>query len=233
MTGMGAGIPLYVHPGVSGPPWATLATAGAPVDWVVLNQASGPGSPEDAVLGDAARAVQTVGGYPVLGYIDHNYAATVDFTVFANCDTWVTRGFKNVFLDRVSTDPSKIQALTTTLQGLRKRGGAGSKIVLNFGAVPDVGHIPLADQSVIFEGDLAAWKAWTPPSWLGTYPASKYAIMVHGVTAEADARRVVADCSRYGIRTAFAYPTSAYDGLPPYWPGLSRQLSKDFPGVLL
>lgn len=233
MTSMGAGIPLYVHPGVSGSPWTALATPGAPVDWVVLNQASGPGTSEDAVLGDAARAVQTAGGYKVLGYIDHNYATTIDFTVFADADKWVTRGFTSFFLDRASTDPAKIQALTATLLGLRKRGGAGNRIVLNFGTVPDPGHIPLADQSVIFEGDLAAWKAWTPPSWLATYPASKYAIMVHGVSAEADARRVVADCSRYGIRTAFTYQTVSYDGLPPYWPGLQRQLSKDFQGVLL
>jgi hypothetical protein len=230
---MGAGIPLYVHPGVSGPPWATLASAGAPVDFVVLNQASGPGSSEDAVLGDAARSVQTVGGYPIVAYIDHNYAATVDFTVFANADTWVSRGFKNFFLDRVSTDPSKIQALTVTLQGLRKRGGAGNRIVLNFGTIPDEGHIPLADVSVIFEGDLATWKAWTPPSWLSRYPASKFAIMVHGVASAADAQKVVADCSRIGIRTAFCYPTTAYDGLPAYWPELSKQLAKENPGVLL
>ena len=185
-TALGAGIPLYVYPTTSSA-WATLADGGQPVDWVVLNQDSGPGATADPIY-TAAGAALVAAGTMVLGYVDYDYGAVSDATSTAQVTTWQSRGIPGVFLDRAPTSqtatgpqPATLDSTITTVAALR---AAGAKhVVLNPGTVPDPAYIPVADTTVIFEGSYAQWLAWTPPAWLQQWPPSRYAVLVYGVAS--------------------------------------------------
>ncbi|GAA1978437.1 spherulation-specific family 4 protein [Kitasatospora viridis] len=229
---MGAGVPLYVHPGINGAPWADLAVPGLPVDWVVLNQFNGPGTTEDTVLSDVGKAVMAA-GTTVAAYIAYTYGTRLDFNVFQDMDTWRGRGFSAVFLDQCPPDPGHIQSTATTVLGLRKHGARF--VVLNPGVVPDPAYIAMADQTVIFEGTVQDWMAWTPPTWLGNFPPSRYAVVLKSVPDLASSQQAIARAYARGIRTVFCYNSpnlaagNPYDGLPSYWPQNVKQLSSLHP----
>ncbi|MFI8085937.1 spherulation-specific family 4 protein [Kitasatospora sp. NPDC086009] len=232
---MGLGVPLYQHPGIDAAAWDALTVTGAPVRWVVLNQASGPGASEDGVLYDAGRSVRAA-GVPVLGYVNHGYGAVVDFTVFQQTDTWVTRGITDgIFLDQVSTKSSDVQAVAVTIQGLRKRGA--KQVVLNCGAVPaDERFFQIADQVVTFEGDLVAYRQALAalPAWVREWKPEKQVHLLHGVTTWADAREAVLLARANGCHTVFMHSTpytpagNPWDGIPAYWQDLT-DLVASFP----
>lgn len=226
---MGAGVPMYVHPALAAAGWAALTIEGAPVHWVILNQNSGPGDPEDAVLGDAAREVRDA-GIRVLGYIPLDYGARDDFFNNADADTYGTRGFTASFLDECPSDEAHLQA--TALTVLRQQEHGMNYVVINPGQVPARGYADIADQVVVFENDLPTWRATAFPEWMRDYPPERFAALIHGVATAEDAVDCVRLARQRGIHTVFctatAYVplTNTWDGLPAYWPALSRALAK-------
>ncbi|MER7707237.1 spherulation-specific family 4 protein [Kitasatospora sp. NPDC097605] len=237
LTTMGLGVPLYQHPGLDSAAWDALAVQNVPLRWVVLNQASGPGAAEDSVLYDAARSVKAA-GVPVLGYLNYGYGAVVDFTTFADADKYVARGITDgIFLDQVPTAAANVQALGTTLQGLRKRGAR--HIVLNCGTVPlDERYLAMADQVVTFEGTLPEYRTAMAnrPAWLREWKPEKVVHLLHGVTTWADARDAVLLARASGCHTIFMHTTpytgpssNPWDGIPnAYWQDLT-DLVASFP----
>ncbi|MFD4397207.1 spherulation-specific family 4 protein [Kitasatospora sp. NPDC058478] len=236
LTTMGLGVPLYQHPGIDAACWNALTIAGTPLRWVVLNQANGPGTTEDPVLYDAGRSVKA-SGTPVLGYINHGYGAVVDFTVFQQADQWVSRGITDgVFLDQVSAKGSDVQAVSATVQGLRKRGAG--QVVLNCGTLPaDERYLQIADQVVTFEGTMADYRQAMAafPAWVRRYRPEKTVHLLHGVTTWADAREAVLLARANGCHTIYMHstlytPTSnPWDGIPTaYWQDLT-ELTARFP----
>ena len=155
---MAAGIPMYVHPGVDARSWAALTAADQPVSWIVLNQDNGPGGVEDGVLYDAARAVKAAGTTKVCGYINYEYGTRSggDFTIFAEADTWVSRGIDCVFLDQAPSTADKVQSLALSVLGLRDKGM--KYVVLNFGVLPHPSHLDTGDVAVVYEADQGAAK---------------------------------------------------------------------------
>lgn len=224
---MGAGIPLYVHPGLGAAAWTACTQDGAPVHWVVVNQDAGPGASEDAVLGDAARAVRDA-GVPTLGYITLSYGTRDDFFNFQDADTWVARGITSAFLDECPTGADKVQSTAATILGLRKHGM--KTIVLNPGTIPDPGYAVIADQIVAFEGDLATYRDTVFPAWMQQHPPERFAHLLYGVTSAEDAATAVRLARTRGCHTVFVSSTAfatgnPWDGLPTYWPQLARTLA--------
>jgi hypothetical protein len=225
---MGAGVPMYVHPATAAAGWAALTIEGAPVHWVILNQNSGPGDPEDAVLGDAARETRDA-GIRILGYIPLNYGARDDFFNNADADTWLARGFHGSFLDQCPSDQAHLEAVALTV--LRQQEHGMDYVVLNPGVVPAPGYADIADQVVVFEQDLTAWRAASFPDWMRDYPPERFAALIHGVTTAADAAECVRLARQRGIHTVFCHSTvydpqsNTWDGLPAYWSSLTRALA--------
>jgi hypothetical protein len=232
MGRMGMGIPLYVHPGVDANAWAALAVNANVVDWVVLNQNSGPGDPEDTVLGGAARAVRAAGAR-ILGYVDLDYGNRDDFFNFQDATTWVARGFDGAFLDRVPTAADKVQKTASTILGLRSKGI--KYVVTNPGTVPlDERYAQMADQVVVFEGSPAAYRAATFPSWMAKYPPERFCHLIGEVKTFDEAARIVPLARTRGVGTVFVHtspggPDAKWTGIPSYWPLLTRLFERDHP----
>ncbi|MEV7675089.1 spherulation-specific family 4 protein [Streptomyces sp. NPDC088752] len=229
---MGMGIPLYVHPGVDASAWAALAVNADVVNWVVLNQNSGPGDPEDAVLGDAARGIRAAGAR-ILGYVDLDYGNRDDFFNFQDATTWVARGFDGVFLDRAPTAVDKVQKTAATILGIRSKGI--KYVVANPGTVPlDERYIQMADQSVVFEGSPAAYRAASFPAWMAKYPAERFCHLVGEVKTFEEASRTVALARTRGAGSVFVHtspdgPDAKWTGIPSYWPQLTRLFGREHP----
>lgn len=123
-----------------------------------------------------------------------------------------------------------MQAVATTIQGLRKRGAR--HIVLNCGTVPaDERYLQIADQVVTFEGTLPDYRTAmaSQPAWLREWKPERTVHLLHGVTTWADAREAVLLARASGCHTVFMH-TSVYtgpasnpwDGLPTaYWQDLT------------
>ncbi|MFB7649417.1 spherulation-specific family 4 protein [Streptomyces sp. NPDC056084] len=227
-TALGAGIPMYGHPGTVAPAWAALALPDVPVHWVILNQASGPGETEDPVLYDAARAVRDA-GTPVLGYITLQGGSRDDFFNNADADLYVARGFTGAFLDECPADSGHLQSVAMTV--LRQRAKGMRKVVLNPGVIPAQGYCDIADQVIVFEGDLPTYRRATFPDWMRSYPATRFAHLVHGVRTAGDAAEVLRLARRRWCSTVYAHSTiytpttNTWDALPAYWPTFSRTLA--------
>lgn len=225
---MGAGVPLYIHPATDAPAWANVAIPGSPVHWVILNQASGPGTTEDEVLYDAARAVRDA-GTPVLGYIPLTYGTRDDFFNNADADTYVARGITKVFLDECPADAAHVQSTALTILRQRQRGM--TYVVINPGQVTHRRYADIADQVVLFEGDLATYRTTVFPDWVREYPPERFAHMLHGVTTAEQAAEVVSLARRRGCHTLFVHSTpfvsqtNTWDGLPSYWAAFTRLLA--------
>lgn len=72
--GLGFGVPAYAHPLVAPGEWAELARPEAPMHWVVLNVARGPGARIDPLYTEACARLRDA-AVPVLGYLDTRHGA--------------------------------------------------------------------------------------------------------------------------------------------------------------
>ena len=218
--GLGMGIPLYVHPAIDPVAWASLAKPGLPVDWVVINQSNGPGDPEDAAIGDAARAVKATGA-DILGYIDADYGDRTDFAVFQDATTWAGRGYTGAFVDRVPTAVDKVAVMAGKINGLRAKGL--SHIVLNMGTIPVTEqYARIADQLVVFEGHADDYEDAVFPFWMNNYSPSTFVHMVSSVSADQVAD-VVRLARQRPVGSLWMYESpnvgtsgNKWDGLPAY-----------------
>ena len=229
---MAAGIPMYVHPGVDARSWAALTAADQPVSWIVLNQDNGPGAVEDGVLYDAARAVKAAGTTKVCGYINYEYGTRSggDFTIFAEADTWVSRGIDCVFLDQAPSTADKVQSLALSVLGLRDKGM--KYVVLNFGVLPHPSHLDTGDVAVVYEGDMATYRTLSVPEWLSDYQPERLAHLVYEADPGA-AKEAVSLARGYGVHHVFAtsgtfISGNPWAGIPLYWSAEAAML-KRFP----
>ncbi|MEU3777741.1 spherulation-specific family 4 protein [Streptomyces sp. NPDC032472] len=220
------GIPLYVHPGTNSRAWAALSADDQPVSWVVVNQNSGPGSPEDTVLTAAAKAVGS--GAVLCGYIEHNYGAVLDFDMKGQAQEWVSRGIAGAFIDRVSSDAADVQDVARTVLHLREAGIA--YVVLNCGTVPAPAVVDLADVVVTFEGSMAAYRALTLPDWLTALQPERTAHLIYEAAAD-EAVEAVGLARRRGCHHVYATSATFASGnpwstLPDYWPRTVAALTR-------
>lgn len=133
---LGFGVPVNAHPLVAPAEWGELARPGAPLHWVVLNVAGGPGTRPDPLYTEAVARVRE-SGVPVLGHLD-TALGTRPFGALVSdashyLDWYRVDGF---YLDRAPTERTALhecRRLTTTLRALLA-GDDGAA------AGPGVGH---------------------------------------------------------------------------------------------
>ncbi|MFJ6720478.1 spherulation-specific family 4 protein [Streptomyces sp. NPDC091259] len=222
---MRAGIPLYAHPGSNARSWAALAPEGLPVSWVVVNQDSGPGTPEDTVLTAAAKAVGS--GAKLCGYIDHNYGAVLDFDMIGQAQEWVSRGITGAFIDRVATGAEDVQDVARTVLHLREAGV--TYVVLNCGTVPDAGIVDSADVVVTFEGSMADYRTVALPAWLMALQPERTAHIIYEATEDDVEHAVqlarVRGCHHVYLTSGTLASGNPWATLPAYWTTLVAALT--------
>ncbi|MFG2604514.1 spherulation-specific family 4 protein [Streptomyces sp. NPDC048514] len=174
------GIPGYAHPLVAPAQWAELARPGTPLDWVVLDVASGPGTRPDPHCLESAGRLRAL-GVRVLGRLDLTYGARTipDLLTDAHryLDWYRVGGF---LLDRCPTGRTalpEVRRAITTLRGI----GDSVHIVLGHGSHPHPGYAEHADQLVSFSGPWSDYRWSQVAEWTADYPPDRFCHFVHGV----------------------------------------------------
>ncbi|MFI2430823.1 spherulation-specific family 4 protein [Streptomyces sp. NPDC018693] len=174
----GLGMPGLAHPLLAPAEWGELARPGAPLHWVVLNVADGPGARPDPHCLEAAGRLRSV-GVRVLGHLDAAHRARADLLSEAHryTDWYQVDGF---LLDRCPDTGDALPEVRRTvaaLRGLRDE----SHIVLGHGTHPHPGYAETCDQLVTFCGAWADYRWSQVAEWTADHPPERFCHFVHGV----------------------------------------------------
>ncbi|PAK23332.1 phage tail protein [Streptomyces sp. alain-838] len=176
----GLGVPGLAHPLVAPGEWADLAWPGAPLHWVVLNVADGPGAHPDPHCLEAAGRLRNA-GVRVLGHLDAAYGARSFGELISDAhrylDWYRVDGF---LLDRCPSERTALPEVRRTIGTLRViRDDA--HIVLGHGTHPHPGYAENADQLVTFSGAWSDYRWSQAAEWSADYPPERFCHFVHGV----------------------------------------------------
>ncbi|MFK4117746.1 spherulation-specific family 4 protein [Streptomyces longwoodensis] len=176
----GFGIPGLAHPLLAPTEWGELARPGAPLHWVVLDVADGPGLRPDPHCLEAVGRLRTA-GVRVLGHLDaaHGFRSHGDLLADAQrfTDWYRVGGF---LLDRCPGDRDALSTVRRTvgaLRGLRD----DAHIVLGHGTHPHPGFLEFGDQLVTFCGRWADYRWSQVAEWTADHPPERFCHFVHGV----------------------------------------------------
>lgn len=217
-------IPAYFYPG---PLWNQAISDAPTVGTMVMNPASGPGSSQNPDYVAAVNNAQAA-GIKVLGYAHTSYGARAAAEVKAEVDAYKAwYGVSGIFLDEVSSDP----ALIPYYQDLADyvRAATGTFVALNPGTIPAQGYMSVGDTVVVFEGTYNTYKTWSPPSWAGQYPASKFVHLVHATSGTTAMKNAVNWAhNRFGGNVYITNDVlpNPWDTLPSYWSNELTQINK-------
>ncbi|MGW4437807.1 spherulation-specific family 4 protein [Streptomyces sp. NPDC004596] len=218
----GLGIPGFAHPLVAPGQWADLARPGAPLDWVVLNVAAGPGSRPDPHCLEAAGRLRDA-GVRVLGHLDlaHGVRPFGDLLSDAHrhLEWYRVDGF---LFDRCPTGRGALPEVRRAITTLRAISDT-AHIVLGHGSHPHPGYAENADQLVTFSGAWPDYRFSQAAEWTADYPPDRFCHFVHGVPrghleeALRIARWQGAGTIYLTDRTAHGGRADPWETMPGYW----------------
>ncbi|WP_329334979.1 spherulation-specific family 4 protein [Streptomyces sp. NBC_00663] len=220
----GLGIPGFAHPLVAPAEWAELTRPrSAPLHWVVLNVADGPGSRPDPHCLAAAGRLRNA-GIRVLGHVDATYGARSFGEMVSDAhryiDWYKVDGF---LLDRCPTERTSLPEIRRTVTTLRAIADKDTHVVLGHGTHPCPGYVESADQLVTFSGPWSDYRWSQVAEWTADYPPDRFCHFVHGVPAPHldEALRIArwqgAATLYFTDRTDRGGRTDPWETMPGYW----------------
>jgi hypothetical protein len=201
-------IPAYFYPGSL---W-TQATAGAPiVDVMIMNPASGPGASQNSDYVTAVNNAKAA-GIKVIGYVHTSYSQRDIDTVKGEIDLYKQwYNVSGIFLDEVNSSAAALLYYQNVSDYIK--AASGTFVAMNPGTVPDQGYINISDTTVIFEGTYNTFKTWSAPSWVTSYPASKFTHLVYATSSKNNMKSAITRSKNN--RGGYVYVTN--DVLPNPW----------------
>jgi hypothetical protein len=96
---------------------------------------------------------------------------------------------------------------------------AGGQTILNFGTIPQESQMSAGDIAVTFEGTYFTYQGISFPSWVTSFPASRFYNIVYAVPDQASMSHVLNEAATDHV--GYVYATNdgglnPYDTLPPY-----------------
>ncbi|HEX5322947.1 MAG TPA: spherulation-specific family 4 protein, partial [Capsulimonadaceae bacterium] len=179
--------PSYFYPG---PLWTKLEAAVPTVGLAIINPASGPGDRLDPNYVTQVKEAKAH-GLIVLGYVHTSYAKRNLRDVEAEADHYFQwYHVSGIFYDEVSNDQPGLSYYKEVFAFTKKRNPQ-AMVVLNPGTQVIAGYMKAADIICTFESPYNSYqKEYNAPSWVTTYPASRFWHIVLSVPA-ADMKNVV------------------------------------------
>ncbi|MEU6478310.1 spherulation-specific family 4 protein [Streptomyces sp. NPDC047017] len=218
----GLGVPGCAHPLLAPAEWNALTRPGAPLHWVILDVAGGPGVRPDPHCLDAAGRLRDA-GVRVLGHLDAGYGTRPRAELAADAHRYLewyqVDGFR---LDRCPADREGLPETRRTVTSLRALR-PGAHIVLGHGTHPHPGYAEHADQLVTFDGPWRDYRFSQVAEWTADHPAERFCHFVHGVPrghldeALRVARWQGAGTVWFTDRTDRGGRADPWEGLPGYW----------------
>jgi len=213
------GVPSYWSPNTTdgATQFDRLAQNAPTVGIAIIN---GPTSSAPIPFNQAtATAIQEMhqAGEKVLGYVDSGYLGqTAHTTTRVNpgstditdwqaqmkqdADAWYSLygsyGIDGIFFDETLSGCGSADAYVDDYQDVTsyvRDNHSGAFIALNPGTSPEECYTAIADTLMIFENTYSVYTTWTPPSYVSSYPASKFWNIVYDVPTQADMESVIAE----------------------------------------
>ncbi|MGV9994458.1 spherulation-specific family 4 protein [Streptomyces sp. NPDC003374] len=218
----GFGVPGCAHPLLAQTEWNTLTRPGAPLHWVVLNVAGGPGVRPDPHCLDAAGRLRN-GCVRVLGHLDTAHGARSLPELIAEAHRYLewyrVDGF---LLDRCPAGRDALPGVRRVVGALRALRD-DAHIVLGHGTHPHPGYAENADQLVTFRGPWSEYRWSQVAEWTADHPPERFCHLVHGVPRGhlEEALRVArwqgAATIWFTDRTDRGGRADPWEALPGYW----------------
>ena len=218
-------VPAYFYPGAD---WKqAVASRPAPRVMILDVTSSGAGAAPDRVYQATVRKARAA-GITLAGYANTDYThrpmAAVEADV-RHYRAWY--GVTSIFLDEVSSSPAGLpyyRELARYIHG----ASPGSKVVLNPGTYPAEQYLAVGDIVMVYENTYASLAQLQVPSWVGKFPAEKFAYAVYATAPGQLAAAMQLALSRH---VGYVYVTSGrgtnpYGSLPAYWPAENAIIAK-------
>jgi hypothetical protein len=219
---LGFGVPGYAHPLVAPVDWRELTSPGAPLHWVVLNVADGPGTRPDPHCLEAAARLRNA-GVDVLGHLDVTGGVCTFAELISDAHRYLAWYQVDGFLlDSCPTERTALPEVRRTVTTLRALHGEG-RIVLGHGSHPYPGYAETADQLVTFSGSWTDYRWSQAAGWTAEYPPERFCHFVHSVPrghleeALRIARWQGASTIYFTDRTDRGGHTDPWETMPGYW----------------
>ena len=209
-------VPAYFY---SSAIWTQAADSQpTPSDIILDISGEGAGAAPEAHFQTVAQQAQAA-GETVLGYIstiDGQRSASQVETEVRNYKAWY--GVTNIFFDRVSGEPQQL-AYYQQLVNYVHQFDAGSSVWLNPGDFPDQQYMSIGNVVMVFEGTYSQYLALQVPSWVYSYPASKFAHTIYATSGADLTNALKLAGSRRGghVYVTDGSGANPYAGLPSYW----------------
>jgi hypothetical protein len=209
-------VPAYFSPG---PAWVQLdQSKPVPSTLVVDISGRGAGNSANATFRAAIDSARTA-GIKVLGYIATAYATRPTSVVENNVRDYKSwYGVNDIFLDEVTPTTEQLpyyQNLATYIHRL----SPGSQVWLNPGTYPSEEYMSVGNVVMVFEGTYATYLSLQVPSWVDSYPASKFAHTIYDTSGSqlANAFRLAKSRHAGYIYVTDGSGSDPYSSLPSYW----------------
>jgi hypothetical protein len=224
-------IPLYIYPDLykDNSLWKAVVEAQSHVDiTAVINPDNGPlRDASDPRYKDYQEGLQALrdAKVKILGYVPTNYAKREKRKIQADIDTYILHyDIDGIFLDEAA-NMAEHKGFYAQLATYIRTKPKLQVVMLNPGVPTAPVYVDaqrsIADTVITFEQTYAHWmKASSPPPWVYTLTASRFALLVHTAPDVSAMKRAIdlGSSRHYG----YVYITddrgaNPWDALPSYW----------------
>lgn len=228
-------IPSYIYPDYSNPSgyWNQMEAASGPVQIVMINPDSGPGSSSNSDYVTQTAGAQGA-GLTVIGYVHTEYTGVSLPSIESQIDDYYNwYAVDGIFVDECTTAAGSDQTYYQDIYNYVQGKGGPAVVMINPGVPPDSSYMTACTICCTCETDLGTYRVRGIQPLESSYPADRFCHIVYAAAWNGDGTRQLYEAlslSRsYNAGYVFvtnAYEPNPYDVLPTgnYWAQFITQL---------
>eukprot|EP00042_Codosiga_hollandica_P015248 m.36113 g.36113 ORF g.36113 m.36113 type:complete len:276 (+) comp44487_c0_seq1:60-887(+) len=215
-------VPLYAYPTSAAltAEWDVIASMCSTVPTlVIMNPDNGDGDQCPPNL-DWINALNSVAGCGTLGYVYTNYGDRpldeVQEVIDSYLQCWDVNG---IFVDETSNVAADLPYYTSVYNYIKSKNES-LLVTLNPGSVTPEAYANISDILVLFEDYGANWQDFQTPSFVSSYPPSKFSALLHyanGTVTVAQAKADIALGLSRGFEWMYVLDSNNYADIPSFY----------------